>query len=422
MSGALEQLKRAFHGDNATLVREILAAHPEFQERLNAPLFDFASPAITHVRSREMLEVLLEAGANLNAKSQWEPGGFGLLHLAPPDVALHAIALGAEVDIHAAARLNLVDRIRELLTASPALVHARGGDGQTPLHFAGSVAVAEYLLDHGAEIDARDVDHESTPAQYCIRDRQDILRYLIRRGCTADIFMAAALGDEALASRLLQEDSSCTGMRVSEEYFPMVGGKSGGTIYQWALGWHVSPHDVARNFGHPGILRRLLEFSSPETRFIDFCWQGDSESARSLLLDYPSLAGDLSPAGLRQTAHAARNNNTAAVRAMLAAGLPVNSISQHGATLLHWAAFHGNAAMAEEILTHAPELEVVDQDFHSTPTGWALHGSEHGWHRDTGDYPATLDLLLNAGAKLPAEIRFASPAVREFLKRRNPPA
>ena len=51
-------------------------------------------------------------------------------------------------------------------------MHARGGDGQTPLHFASTVEVAEFLLENGAEIDARDVDHESTPAQYMLRVEQ----------------------------------------------------------------------------------------------------------------------------------------------------------------------------------------------------------------------------------------------------------
>lgn len=53
------------------------------------------------------------------------------------------------------------------------VVHARGGDGQTPLHCASTAQIAAFLLDHGADIDARDVDHESTPAQYMVSDRQD---------------------------------------------------------------------------------------------------------------------------------------------------------------------------------------------------------------------------------------------------------
>src|SRR6185436_12545420 len=97
----------------------------------------------------------------------------------------------------------------------------------------------------------------------------------------------------------------------------------------------------------------------------------------------------------------ARNNNLAAVRTMLAAGLPVDALGQHGATPLHWAAFHGNAEMAREILRFNPPLEFTDADFKSTPLGWAIHGSEQGWYCRTGDYPATGELLLRAGAKIP---------------------
>jgi hypothetical protein len=110
-----------------------------------------------------MLDVLHEAGADINAKSRWWAGGFGLLHGAAPDLAAYAIQRGAIVDIHAAARLGLFEKLRELIIADPALVHERGGDGQTPLHFASTIEIAAFLLDHGADIDARDVDHESTP-------------------------------------------------------------------------------------------------------------------------------------------------------------------------------------------------------------------------------------------------------------------
>ncbi len=97
-------------------------------------------------------------------------------------------------------------RSKPLLVRAPALVHARGGDGQTPLHFASTVEVAQLLIDRGADIDARDVDHESTPAQYMVRDRQDVARYLVARGCRTDILMAAALGDLDLVRQHLDAD------------------------------------------------------------------------------------------------------------------------------------------------------------------------------------------------------------------------
>jgi hypothetical protein len=386
--------------------------------KINEPVAAFDAPAITQVRSREMLDALLEAGADINAKSRWWAGGFGLLHGAKPDLATYAIQRGATVDVHAAARLGLTDKLRELITADPSLVHARGGDGQTPLHFASTVEIAEFLLDSGADIDARDVDHESTPAQWMIRDRQEIVRCLVRRGCKTDILMAAALGDVDLIQRHLDSAPDCIHMRVSHEYFPMINPKSGGTIYQWALGWYVSPHDVAKQFSHNEAFRLLMERSPADVKFVAACWDADESIVKALLAQNPRLAGGLSEAYSRQVAHAARNNNLAAVRIMLAAGFPVDALGQHGATPLHWAAFHGNVDMAREILRYHPPLEQKDADFHGTPLGWAIHGSEHGWYCRTGNYVATVKALFEAGAKIP-EKSGGTQAVREVLGRRD---
>ena len=86
---------------------------------------------------------------------------------------------------------------------------------------------------------------------------------------------------------------------------------------------------------------------------------------------------------------------------MLEAGLLATARGQHGGTPLHWAAWHGNLAMIEALLRALPPLEDADNDFHATPLQWATHGSEHGWHRKTGDYPAVVEALLEAGANLP---------------------
>ena len=49
-------------------------------------------------------------------------------------------------------------------------------------------------------------------------------------------------------------------------------------------------------------------------------------------------------------------------------------------------------------------LEAREWQFKGTPLDWALYGSEHGWHRETGDYPDTVRALLAAGAKAPVDI------------------
>jgi len=422
MNNAIEQIKEAFRKDNAASVRELLERYPELKAKINEPLAAFDAPAIVCVCSREMLDVLLSAGADLNAKSRWWAGGFGLLHSASPELASYAIERGALVDVHAAARLGMLEKLMELVAADPELVHARGGDGQTPLHFASTIEIAEYLLEHGAAIDARDVDHESTPAQYMVRDRQDIARYLISRGCETDILLASALGDLDLVRKHLEADLDVIRLRVSDEYFPMIGGKTGGTIYQWTLGWYVSAHQVAKDFGHERIFQFLMERSPDEIKLITACWLGDEATINSLFATELNLVARMRDADRRQLAHAARNNNLTAVRLMLAIGLPVDARSQHNATPLHWAAFHGNVEMAELILRRNPSLEVTDRDFNATPMGWAIHGSENGWQRETGNYAAVVEALLRAGAMPPQKIDGSAEVRQVLLRQSSPPA
>ncbi len=284
-----------------------------------------------------------------------------------------------------------------------------------PLHFASSIEIAEYLLDHGADINARDVDHESTAAQYMARERQEVARYLVKRGCRTDILMAAALGDMELVRKHLKTDPDCIHTSVSDDYFPRQNPHSGGTIYNWVLGSNKTAHLIAREFGHEDAFRFLMEQSSDELKLSVACGLGDERLVKELLLHHPNLGRTLSEDECRKLAHAARDNKIETVRLMLEAGWPVDVRGQHQATPLHWAAFHGNALMAEIILRYHPLLEAKDADFAGTPIGWAIHGSEHGWHCKTGDYPRTVEALLKAGAKRPEESK-GTEALRRVLE------
>ena len=174
--------------------------HPELRQRINEPVFAFNSPAIVaYAGDAAMVDALLEAGADPNRRSDWWAGGFHPLHVVRGAAAERLLAAGAVPDACAAANLDRPDLLRAMLAEEPSRVHERGGDGQTPLHFARSRQVADLLLDAGADIDARDVDHRSTPAQWMIGDgagsaRWELARHLVERGASVDIFLAAALG------------------------------------------------------------------------------------------------------------------------------------------------------------------------------------------------------------------------------------
>ena len=136
----------AVQSGNAVLAASLLREHPEWKDRLDQPLPGgaFGSTALLVAvgrNDREMIDVLLQAGASIDARSDWWAGGFGVLD-SDSKVTDFLIKRGATVNVHAAARLGRMERLRELLDRDPALVHAKGGDGQTPLHVAASVEVA----------------------------------------------------------------------------------------------------------------------------------------------------------------------------------------------------------------------------------------------------------------------------------------
>ena len=413
-------LAAAIEANDAGRLSEVLERHPELKPRLNEPAPDqpFGTTALLAAvqrKNKEMVEVLLRVGADINARSHWWAGSFGVLD-NDSGLAPFLIERGAVVDVHAAARLGMMDRLRELVSANPDMVHARGGDGQTPLHVASTLGIADFLLDHGADIDALDIDHESTAAQYMVRERQEVARHLVAHGCRTDILMAAALGDLALVRRHLEADPGCIRMSVNEQYFSKRDPRAGGTIYIWTLGHNKTPHMVAREFGHEEVFRLLMDSSPEELKLAQACELGDGELFKALLARRPGLVQRLSEDDRRKVVNAAQNNNRRAVGLMLAAGWPVDARGQHGGTALHWAAFHGNVEMAQEILRYHPPLELTDRDFNSTPLGWAIHGSENGWYCRTGNYAGTVEALLGAGANLPKKIE-GTDAVKEVLRR-----
>jgi hypothetical protein len=419
-----EALASAIKSSDAARVSEVLKQHPDLVQTIDEPLdglsFD-APPIVAAVwgRNRDLIDVLLGAGADINARTKWWAGSFGVLDGVDPHLVPFLLERGAIVDVHAAAGLGMRDRLEALVSADPSLVHARGGDGQMPLHFASSVDIAEFLLSHGADIDARDIDHESTPAQYMIRDRQHVARVLVARGCTTDILMASALGESALVARHLDADPASIRTSVSEEYFPKRNPRSGGTIYTWTLGAYKTAHQVAREFGHDGVAKLLADRSPLELQLTQACEAGDDARVSEILSARPGVAASLTAAEHRRLPDAALNENVDAVRLMLRAGWPVDARGQHGATALHWAAFHGHPTLTREILKAGPALEIEDRDFQGTPLFWAVYGSVHGWRCRTGDYVGTVEALLNAGAKAPplTDTLQASDRVRDVLQR-----
>jgi ankyrin repeat protein len=97
--------------------------------------------------------------------------------------------------------------------------------------------------------------------------------------------------------------------------------------------------------------------------------------------------------------HLAAVHNTAAVRGLLAAGLPVNARGEHGGTALHWACWKGYADLVKLLLDHHASLDIKDQSFQAPPSGWLHHGTQN-CGESGGDYAEVARLLIAAGAPM----------------------
>ena len=206
-------------------VEHLLATDKTFVSHINAPWFSFDAPAIVFAAvsgNRELIEVLLDAGANIDVKSSWWAGGTSALHHAAGsmlnynrELAEYLIERGATIDAHAASGLDMSEKLTELIREDPEVVNAPGTDGMSPLHFAATPQIAELLLTHGANINLRDRDHNGTPAQWTMRRRPEVCRYLLEQGAEADIVLYCAMGDVERAKAEFQKNPELLNLRIN---------------------------------------------------------------------------------------------------------------------------------------------------------------------------------------------------------------
>jgi len=408
-------------GDPAAL-GATLRAHPGLAARLDEPIAGHhfgETPLMTALIGGDlaMAEALLGAGADVDARSRWWAGSFGVLDRddAPVDWLL---ARGATLDAYAAARHGQLEPLRAILAADPDAATRGAGDGQTPLHVAGTWEVAELLLDRGADLDATDVDHESTPAQYLVRRRPDIARGLMRRGARTDILLCAALGDLAGVRAHLDALPDSVATRVAPEWFPMRNPRAGGTIYIWTLGAGKTAHVVAHEGGHADVVALLMDRSPAALQLTAAAQIGDVASFRRLADAHPEVLRALR-AEPRQLVAAAETGSAASVALLLDAGFPADVRGEHDITALHWAAWRGQPDMARALLRHGAPADALETMYGGIPVGWAMYGSLHGPRDHGADHAGVVQALLDAGATLPAELDpgNASDAVRAVLER-----
>jgi ankyrin repeat protein len=379
--------------DDLPTIEALIRDHPDL---LNSP----RRPAVAAARSIATAERLLTLGADLDLVGKWWAPGFETRKV-DTQVASFLVERGAPLTPHAAAGLGLIDHLADMLAADPSIVDAKGGDGCTPLHFARSVEIARLLLDRGARIDARDEDHESTPAQWLIGELPEVSRFLLDHGASPDIFLAAALGDRALADKLINANPACLSHRIGKlPEFPPIGHKGrGGTIYQWTLAFNSYSHQIALLKGHQDLFDFLYTRSDTPTRLLVSCVLAHRHEAEAIAAQNPGLVESLPPEDHELVARYCweTNTNYDVVKLMLDIGFPIaHPERSHGYTPLHNAAWEGSGDLVDLLIARGHPVDIVDPTYHSTPLGFAIYDCTVEKRHPEGEFARVVKALLDA--------------------------
>lgn len=373
-SPAAAAFQNAVHAGDVDALHRAFADHPALIEVIDEPWFSFEAPALVQAagaRNRPLLDALLDLGADPEARSAWEAGPYTALHRLVDgateeslELAEHLVARGAHVDLHAAAGMGRIDRIAEILDAEPHRVSEAGPDGATPLHLARNVDIARLLLERGAKIDKRCVDHTSTPAQWAVHGREEVMRFLLDQGARPDIFHAVLLDDPDMIDSILADEPSAIDVRVR---FGQAPDHLGGDKYVWALGGADSPLELARMRGAEASYRRLLRDSSPAALLLEAARSGDRSALERVLGENPGLVDSLPAEDIPEIIY----GSAAGAEAMVGAGADPDSRAADGTTALHHAAWRGLLDVARVLLEAGADAGIRENSYDATPLGWA---------------------------------------------------
>jgi len=238
-------------------VRALLDTEPDLVSAVDERCFG-ATPLVhaACLGNSRMVDILLDAGADPNKRNDWWAGGFGPLDDCSEEMARHLLRRGATLTPHAAARLGWAAELRAILDRDPAAVRQRGGDGQLPLHFSQTPEIAELLVGHGAELDALDLDHESTAAQWCLPERREVAAYLVSRGAKSDPVIAASIGDIAQLGRLAGDAPEVVNAPIARPRYPTTE-KAAGHIYLFTIGEGCTLMHAAAGADQADVIRWL---------------------------------------------------------------------------------------------------------------------------------------------------------------------
>ena len=231
--------------------------------------------------------------------------------------------MSAVAEILSASERGDVAKIQQLLTADPSLVNAKGAYDKAPLHWA-----------------AEKNNHELTE---------------LLVAANADIYAEVSWGMTAL------QWAANMGSRDAAEVLLAHGARP--QLNMWCAAG-LGMLDVVQSFwDSPNTLKP----GAGQTRSRDL---GNAVCGKAPASK--SYADPVSEAFYI----ASRNGHVEVAAFLLQKGADINCRGFFGAPGLHWAALNGHKPMVEFLIEHGADLHLRDQQFNSTPLGWAREGKQ----------------------------------------------
>jgi len=348
---------------------------------------------------KEIAELLINAGARIDAKAGSDTPLHYAVEYGHKDIAELLIANGADLNaardypagdtpLHTAVRVGNKDII-ELLVAKGADLNVKNNDGQTPLdivvnkgyvdtaklliskgadinvtdnrgssllHLAaqnGQQDIAELLIDKGADINIKNKSGE-TPLDIAVREgHRGIVELLVAKGAkVSSIFVAAAIGDLAKVKAFLEE-----GADVNTK----------GPRGQTAL-------HIAASEGHKQIVELLIENGADinagdnlNRTAAEFAMDNNHSHIVELLI---SRDADVSPLHLAIS----MKDETKAL-SLIENGADVNKKTRYGTTPLHTAVQAGMKNIVELLIKKGADINAKN-NWGWTPINFSIYSGK----------------------------------------------
>jgi ankyrin repeat protein len=333
------------------MIKTLVAAGAEGKEKMDRIFDEAALLEAAGKGDMAIVRVLLDRGANVNAKGEY---GVTVLIRGAGHIDIVKLLLDRGADVNAKMDEGYTPlfyasnaEIVRLLVAKGADVNATADNNLTPLLYAtwyrNDVSLVQTLISQGATVEARDMYGETALMRAANRGYTEVVKALIAGGADVNaksaqsgstaLMAPAANGRAAAVEALLAAGADVNARR-----------KGGWTALLVTAGAAISPpgnkmegNDPERNYNHEAVVEALLAAKA------DVAARTEENGETALIL-------------------ASGEGNTKIVGTLLAAGVEVNAQANDGSTALMRAAYWGHTEIAKILLAAKADVKIQNKE------------------------------------------------------------